>query len=43
MNTAGLEGLPGELSDQIGQFTESMGGIMNIMKNLTSYTWYSAW
>lgn len=38
MNTAGLEGLPGELSDQIGQFTESMGGIMNIMKNLTSYT-----
>lgn len=38
MNTAGLEGLPGELSDQIGQFTESMGGIMNIMKNLTNYT-----
>lgn len=38
MNTAGLEGLPGDISEQIGQFTESMGGIMNIMNAITSYT-----
>lgn len=37
MNTAGLEGLPGDISEQIGQFAESMGGIMNIMNAITSY------